>query len=99
MMSETIRLDQKRRKGDKSVEKYSPYDGTVTQSNWVLLFIWIQGWAQEEDKQFLSMIVMELWNLKAVGELQTPELDHFCGWFQLKYIHGSISTSLSPSLK
>lgn len=42
-----------------------------------------------EDEQFLFMIAMEFRNLKAVGELQAPQLDRFCGWFQCKYIHGT----------
>jgi hypothetical protein len=44
----------------------------------------------EEDEQFLFMIAMEFRNLKSVGELQAPELDRFCGWFQSKYIHGTL---------
>ena len=41
------------------------------------------------DELYISMIAMEFRNLKSVGELQAPELDRFCGWFQLKYIHGT----------
>ena len=43
----------------------------------------------EEDEQFLFMIAMEFRNLKSIDELQAPELDRFCGWFQSKYIHGT----------
>jgi hypothetical protein len=43
----------------------------------------------KEDEQLLFAAAMEFRNLKAINELQAPQLDRFCGWFQTRYVHGS----------